>query len=206
MTATVTRILLADDHPIVGEGIRALVATDTSLRLCHEVRDATSAIAAQQQCSHRLAIVDIALGRDSGLQLVATFKKSCPELAVLVLSMHNSQLYARDALAAGADAYCSKQEPPANLLRAIRRLLDGGRWRLPRTPQNPQLSRLSAREREILRLIGYGRSSADIAEQLKRSIKTVEAHREHIKQKLGLARGSDLLRYALLWVEGKTSE
>jgi len=92
------------------------------------------------------------------------------------------------------------------LLLAIRRLVSGERWRLPRTQENPSFQRLSKREREILRLIGYGHSCAEIAGQLGRSVKTIEAHRENIKQKLGLARGKDLLRYALLWAEGKAPE
>ena len=205
MTADM-RILLVDDHPIVTEGIRALLVTEPGLCVCHEARDAAAALAAQQQCQHQLAIVDVALGRDSGLQLVATLKRTWPELSVLVLSIHDNQLYARDAYAAGASAYLSKQIPPAVLLLAIRRLLSGGRWRLPRTQQISSLERLSAREREVLRLIGYGQSSAEIARQLERSVKTIEAHRENIKLKLGLARGQDLLRYALLWVEGKAPE
>ena len=206
MTADKIRILLADDHPIVGEGIRALLASEQDLCVCHEARDAAAALVAQQQCRHHLAIVDVSLGRDSGLQLVTTLKRTWPELSVLVLSIHDSQLYARDAYAAGASAYLSKQTPPAVLLLAIRRLVTGGLWRLPRTPENPSLQRLSKREREVLRLIGCGHSSAEIAGQLGRSVKTIEAHRENIKQKLGLARGKDLLRYALLWAEGKAPE
>ena len=206
MTADKIRILLADDHPIVGEGIRALLASEQDLCVCHEARDAAAALVAQQQCRHHLAIVDVSLGRDSGLQLVATLKRTWPELSVLVLSIHDSQLYARDAYAAGASAYLSKQTPPAVLLLAIRRLVTGGLWRLPRTPENPSLQRLSKREREVLRLIGCCHSSAEIAGQLGRSVKTIEAHRENIKQKLGLARGKDLLRYALLWAEGKAPE
>lgn len=206
MTADKIRILLADDHPIVGEGIRALLAGEPELCVCHEARDAAAALVAQQQCRHHLAIVDVSLGRDSGLQLVATLKRTWPELSVLVLSIHDSQLYARDAYAAGASAYLSKQTPPPVLLLAIRRLVAGGLWRLPRTPESPSLQRLSKREREVLRLIGCGHSSAEIAGQLGRSVKTIEAHRENIKQKLGLARGKDLLRYALLWAEGKAPE
>lgn len=206
LTADKIRILLADDHPIVGEGIRALLAGEPELCVCHEARDAAAALVAQQQCRHHLAIVDVSLGRDSGLQLVATLKRTWPELSVLVLSIHDSQLYARDAYAAGASAYLSKQTPPQVLLLAIRRLVAGGLWRLPRTPENPSLQRLSKREREVLRLIGCGHSSAEIAGQLGRSVKTIEAHRENIKQKLGLARGKDLLRYALLWAEGKAPE
>ena len=206
MNTEIIRILLADDHPIVGEGIRALLASETDLCICHEARDAASALHAQQHCAHHLAIVDIALGHDSGLQLVATLKRSWPALIVLVLSIHDSQLYARDAYAAGASAYLSKQVAPTVLLLAIRRLLAGGHWRLPRTPEIPGLMRLSTREREILRFIGHGLSNAEIATQIGRSIKTVEAHREHIKHKLGMNGAKDLLRYALLWVEGHPPE
>lgn len=198
-------IMLVDDHPIMAEGIRALLAADTDLRLCHVAADATAALAAQRECPHRLAIVDVALGRDSGLQLVATLKKNWPELAVLVLSMHDSELYARDALDAGASAYLSKQEAPAVLLLAIRGVLAGCAWS-PRKPRNPDLGRLGAREREVLRLIGQGHTNQEIAQQLERSIKTVESHREHIKEKLGLTRGSDLVRYALLCAEGNVPE
>ena len=206
MSTEMIRILIADDHPIVGEGIRALLATETDLHVCHEARSAAAALAAQQHCPHQLAIVDIALGCDSGLQLVATLKRSWPELIILVLSIHDSELYARDAHVAGASAYLSKQVAPAMLLLAIRRLLGGGHWRLPRTPQPSRLMPLSVREREVLRLIGTGQSNAEIARQLGRSVKTVEAHREHIKHKLGLTSARDLLRYALLWVEGKADE
>lgn len=206
MSTELTRILIADDHPIVGEGIRALLASESDLHICHEARSAAAALAAQQHCQHHLAIVDIALGHDSGLQLVATLKRGWPDLVVLVLSIHDSELYARDAHAAGASGYLSKQVAPAMLLMAIRRLLDGGQWRLPRTPLPTQLMPLSQREREVLRLIGTGQSNAEIGRQLGRSVKTVEAHREHIKHKLGLTSARDLLRYALLWVEGKSSD
>lgn len=200
------RILIVDDHPIVAEGIRALLASETGIRVCHEAADAASALTAQTRCQHDLAIVDVTLGRDSGLSLVAAFKQTWPELKVLMLSMHDNQLYARDAVDAGASAYLSKQGPPAILLLAIHRLLAGGRWRPSRDEQVSSLARLSVREREIFRLIGHGHSSAEIARILERSIKTVEAHRENIKLKLGISRGQDLLRYALLWVDGKAPE
>ena len=199
-------IMLVDDHPIVAEGVGALLAAEADLHLCHVAHDAASALAAQAACPHRLAIVDVALGRDSGLWLVMEMKRRWPELLVLVYSLYDSQLYARDALAAGASAYLTKQEAPKVLLLAIRRLLAGGRWRLPRTQKHPELQSLSEREQEVLRLIGQGLVNREVAERLRRSVKTVESHRENIKKKLGLTSSGDLLRYALLWVEGRAWE
>lgn len=205
-----SRILMIDDHPIVREGMGHFLNLQDNLQLCCGASSAGEALAAAAACRHDLAIVDISLKGESGLDLVKSLRARYPALAILVLSMHEESIFAFRALEVGANGYLMKQEGTRNILRAINDLLAGNIYlsagmharlaeglmahqNLPRSA----LSSLSEREFEILHLLGLGLGTRQIAERLCRSVKTVEAHRANIKQKLGLRKGQDLLRFAV---------
>lgn len=205
-----SRILMIDDHPIVREGMGHFLNLQDNLHLCCCASSAGEALAAAAACRHDLAIVDISLKGESGLDLVKFLRARYPELAILVLSMHEESIFAYRALEVGANGYLMKQEGTRNILRAINDLLAGNIYlstsmharlaeglvahqNLPRSA----ISSLSEREFEILHLLGLGLGTRQIAERLCRSVKTIEAHRANIKQKLGLRKGQDLLRFAV---------
>lgn len=204
------RILMVDDHPIVREGMAQFLNLQDNLCLCCQASSAQEALAAESTCSHHLAIVDISLDGDSGLGLIKTLRQRYPELAILSLSMHDESLFAERALRAGANGYLMKQEGTKNILLAVQQVLAGNvylsaaihsvltqRLVTSRSDGTSPLSGLSEREFEILHLIGLGFGTRQIAEKLNRSIKTIEAHRASLKEKLQLQNGQDLIRFAV---------
>lgn len=210
------RILMVDDHPIVREGMSHFLNLQENLQLCCAASSAGEALAAAAACRHHLAIVDISLKGESGLDLVKVLRARHPELAILVLSMHEESIFAFRALEIGANGYLMKQEGTRNILQAIRELLEGhiylsagmharlveglvGHQSTPGTA----ISSLSEREFDILHLLGLGLGTREIAEHLCRSVKTIEAHRANIKQKLGLKNGQDLLRFAVQLLDAR---
>lgn len=208
-----TRVLLVDDHPIVRQGIAQLINREPDLAVCGEADTAHEALKLLNSLAPDLAIVDVSLEDRSGIELIKDMKLRLPKLPVLVLSMHHESLYAERALHAGARGYIMKQEAPDRVLTAIRTILAGEVYvsekmaarmlrslsdRRAGTEASP-IERLSDRELEVFRLIGKGFSTSEIAEQLFLSAKTVETHREHIKEKLALAKKGELLRYAVQW-------
>lgn len=209
-----SRVLIVDDHPIVREGLALFLNLQADLHCCCAAGNAEEALAAMDRCEHALAIVDISLEGDSGLNLTKTLRHRHPALAVLALSMHEESLFAERALRAGASGYLMKQEGTTSILRAVRQILAGDiylsaamRAVLAPRPTAPQkehrahLAALSEREFEILHLIGLGFGTRQIAEKLCRSIKTIEAHRAAIKEKLHLESGLELNRFAVQWLE-----
>jgi DNA-binding NarL/FixJ family response regulator len=208
------RVLVVDDHPIVRQGLGQLIDAEPDLALCAEAADAPAALAAVEQEVPDLAIVDISLAGSDGLELVRQVRERWPSVRVLVLSMHSESVYAERALSAGAQGYIMKQEPPDRILHAMRevlrdevflsdklrtkllyRLVGSGRDR-ERTP----IERLTDRELTVLRLIGAGRGTRQIAEQLGLSVKTIETYRENLKRKLHLASAAELVQYAVSWL------
>jgi DNA-binding NarL/FixJ family response regulator len=208
------RILLVDDHPIVCEGLAQRINREPDLTVCGQARDAHAALEAIAKLQPDVAIVDIALGNSSGVELVKDIKVRHPRLPTLILSMHDEALYAERSLHAGAKGYVMKQEEPDVLLRAIRQVLCGQVYLsekvrnsivnrlggvLPEGNVAPLTQRLSDRELEVFQMIGDGYATREIAGQLHLSMKTVAAHREHIKQKLNLKAGEELVRLAIHW-------
>ncbi len=213
------RILIVDDHPIVREGMALFLNLQQDLHACCEAADAEGALAAMAACEHRLVIVDISLGDDSGLNLIKTLRRLYPAVGLLALSMHEESLFAERALRAGANGYLMKQEGTQRILLAVLQILAGKTY-LSAAMQNMQnsqlcspqsgpsdmLAGLSAREFEVLHLIGMGFGTRQIAEKLQRSIKTIEAHRASLKTKLQLESGRDLDRFALQWLATADAE
>ena len=212
------RILIVDDHPIVRQGVALMVNQQADLHLCCEASNAKEALEAMRRCHHDLAIVDISLEEVSGLSLITTLVAHYPKLPILVMSFHEEALFAERALKLGAKGYIMKHQATGNILLAIRQILGGGIYlsddmhklileHLYKPASDTGIADpvtcLTDREFEVLRLIGFGLGTRQIAEKLNRTVKTVETHRANIKEKLGLKTSSELARFAALWVEDK---
>ena len=210
-----TQILIVDDHPIIRDGMTLLLNLQEDLHVCYAAGSAEEALAAMD-CQPDMAIVDISLQSDSGLELVKTLRHRYPDLAILVLSMHDESLFAERALRSGANGYLMKLEATEHVMSAVREVLAGNIYmsaamheKLARglavphkKPEGP-IASLSEREFEVLHLIGLGFSTREIAEKLNRSVKTIEAHQANIKEKLNIRNGKDLMRFAIQWIESQ---
>lgn len=204
------RLLVVDDHPIVREGLMQLLNLQSDLQICCGAGSAAEAIAATEVCRHDLAIVDLSLRGESGLDLIHALRTRDPLVRILVLSMYDETLVAVRALQSGADGYLMKQEGSQHILQAVREILAGKRY-LSASLQahisqhlfatgkqrGAPLPTLSEKEVQVLQLMGMGMGTREIADHLNRSIKTIEAHRANLKDKLGLKSGQDLMRYAI---------
>jgi DNA-binding NarL/FixJ family response regulator len=214
------RVLLVDDHPIVCEGLAQKINGESDLMVCGQARDVHAALDAIEKLKPDIAVVDIALGSGSGVELVKDMKVRYPKLPALMLSMHDEALYAERSLHAGAKGYVMKQEDPEVLLRAIRQVLRGQVYlsdkvkdgivnrlggAVPEGEIKTLIERLSDRELQVFQLIGDGYATHEIAERLHLSMKTVASHREHIKQKLNLKKGEELVRFAIHWQRHRDS-
>jgi DNA-binding NarL/FixJ family response regulator len=208
-----SRVLVVDDHPLVREGLANLINAQHDLMVCAEAGDSAQAMAGIVKARPHVALIDISLKNESGLELVKDLASQFPEVALVVLSMHDEALYAERALRAGARGYVMKREASKNVLASIRRVLEGGvyvseriaskitlrltssREALASTP----VERLSDRELEIFRLLGQGRTTSEIASDLNLSLKTVQAYCARAKEKFGVTSLVELLRAALRW-------
>ena len=211
MGQTKAKVLVIDDHAIVREGLAELINDQPDLMTCGEAESPPQAMKVAAETHPDVAVVDITLAGGDGVELCRQLHEQWPSLAILVLSMHDESLYAERVLRAGALGYVMKQEPQETVMTAIRRVLKGETYlsekmaaKLLRSftgnrgkADAPPLERLSDRELQVFRMIGQGHGVKDIAEALFLSPKTVETHKEHIKQKLNLASSNDLLRYAI---------
>jgi DNA-binding NarL/FixJ family response regulator len=205
------RILLVDDHPMVRQGLARLINDEPDLCVCGEADGVAAAIEILDRARPDLAVIDISMGGTDGIELIKDLKVRRPNLPALVLSMHDESLYAERVLRAGAKGYVTKHEAPEKVMIAIRRVLAGEVYVSERiaarlinavagSKQNAgesPLDRLSDRELQVFRLIGGGMTVREIADKLCLSVKTIETHREHIKDKLNLKSSSELLRYAV---------
>lgn len=211
-----TRILMVDDHPIVREGMAQFLNAQADLNLCCEAGNAEDAMASFSAYGPALAIVDISLGKDSGLDLIKALRRLSPGLKILAMSLHDELIFAERALRAGANGYLMKHEATANILLAVRRILSGGTYlsdamhaRLAQRlatrsgVSTSPVAGLSEREFEILHLLGLGFGTRQISEKLNRSVKTIETHRASLKEKLQLQSGAELVRFAGHWLEGR---
>ena len=211
ITSDKQKVLIVDDHAIVRQGLAELIDDQPDLMTCGEAESPPQALQVIAQARPDVAVVDISLKGGDGIELCRQIHDQWPDIAILVLSMHDEALYAERALRAGALGYVMKQAPQETVMTAIRRVLKGETYlseqmsaKLLRNlsgnranTESTPLERLSDRELQVFRLIGQGRSVKDIAEELFLSPKTVETHKEHIKQKLKLETSNDLLRYAI---------
>ena len=209
------KVLIVEDHPIMRSGLAQLIGQESDLAICGEAEDVHGALKAIEKSKPDIAVVDISLKDSNGIELIKNIKIRWPELAVLVLSMHDESFYAERALRAGARGYVAKAEVSTKVIAGIRQVLSGkvyvsekitskmlsnlvgGTKDLDTFP----IDRLSDREFEVFELIGQGSQTRQIAGKLHLSVKTVDAHRDHIKHKLNLNSATELLKYAVQWVQ-----
>lgn len=210
---TPKRVLVVDDHPIVREGLRALIAQELEFVLCGEASGVEDGLREYRALRPDVVVVDIALGTDSGLELIMRIREDSREVAILALSMLDEVTYAERALRHGADGYVMKSEATDRLIAALHRVVEGRPFlstpvadrllaELPRSGGGfrHSVERLTDRELEIFRLVGLGIRSVDIARKLGISPKTIETHRGRIKAKLGVDSASELVIQAATWV------
>ncbi|OPY10371.1 MAG: Oxygen regulatory protein NreC [Syntrophus sp. PtaU1.Bin005] len=209
------RVLVVDDHPILRKGLSLLINSEPDLRVVAEADNAQLALEKIEEDKPDLLIVDISLPGIDGIELIKTVRLTHRNLPALVVSMHDESLFAERALRAGARGYIMKQEALEKVLVAIRRVLAGEIFvsekiatsmleklvasedKAIRSP----IDLLSNRELTVFRMIGQGYKTSQIAEKLHLSVKTIESYRAHIKEKLKLADGTDLLKCAIQWVQ-----
>jgi DNA-binding NarL/FixJ family response regulator len=206
-----SRILVVDDHPMVREWLAQLINREADITVCGEASDADQTFKAIAALKPDMAIVDLTMKDSQGTELVRELGQRFKELPVLVLSMHDESLYAERAIRSGAKGYITKQEAGDQIRKAIRAVLKGEiyisealaskliRTIATRPPDAPALpvDSLSERQLELLRLIGRGHTTNQIAEELELSVKTVEGYIARIKEKLGVATANELLQYAI---------
>ncbi len=213
------RILVVDDHPMMRQGLAQLIGAEPDLAVCGEAANAEQAIDAIRACKPELVLADISLPGKNGLELIKDFQAIQPDVPVLVISMHDESLYAERVLRAGGRGYIMKQEGGDKMMAAIRQVLNGkiyvsekmssgileGLSGRRAATENASMEKLTDREFEVFQIIGQGKSSRDIAEQLHLSIKTVDVHRTNIKAKLKLTSAAELVRFTARWVESQAS-
>lgn len=202
MSATATRVLLVDDHPLVREGLRARLAQTPGIEVVGEAGDAEQAFARVGMLRPDLVLMDVGMKQVNGIELTARLCERHPGLRVLMLSMYDNPEYVHRALAAGACGYVLKEAPSEEIVEAILAVVAGRRFigtGLAATSGRPAESRplLSARESEILRCLAEGLASRQIAERLGMGVRTVETHRQNIRRKLDLAGQAELIKYAV---------
>jgi len=208
-----SRIFIVDDHPLVREGLTNLINGQDDLIVCGEAKDSAQAIDEFMKATPDVALIDISLANESGLELVKQLARRFPQVALIILSMHDETLYAERALRAGARGYVMKHETSKSVLASIRCVLGGGVYVSERIDKRiasrldssrelittSPVERLSDRELEIFRLLGQGRTTSQIAGDLKLSLKTVQAYCARAKEKFGVTSLNELLRAAIQW-------
>lgn len=206
-----------DDHPLVREWLTNLIHQQPDLLVCGEAESATEALESITKTKPDVAIIDISLKSGSGIELIKNLHKLQPALAVIVLSMHEENLYAERALRAGARGYIMKRETAKRVITAIRQVLEGKLYLSDQLTalyaerfvegtnlaDTATIGRLSDRELEVFQLLGQGYETRQIAESLHVSMKTVQAFCARIKEKLKLTSATELLREAIRWHEAE---
>lgn len=209
-------VILVDDHPIMRHGLAQLIRAEKGLAVIGEAGCAREGLQVIEKLKPDLAVIDLTLPDKNGLELVKDVRAVCPATQCLVLSMHDETVYGERALRAGARGYVMKEAAADHLVTAIHKILSGGMYisealnarmleQMTGTPRSKAsgMDALTDREVEILELIGKGVATKNIATQLSISARTVEAHRAHIKEKLGITDGAALVRHAVQWVESR---
>jgi DNA-binding NarL/FixJ family response regulator len=207
------RVLLVDDHPLVRRGLSEVIAREPDMETCGEAGDVAEGLAEAQRTKPNIVVLDLTLKTGHGLELIEKLKSHDSDIKILVSSMHDEMLFAERVLRAGARGYISKQEPPESLIRAIRQVLHGELYLSPRmtsrilnrvasgaSGQDDPVQGFSNREIEVYEMIGQGLTIQQIASRLHLSPKTIETHREKIKQKLNVTNSAELNRRAVQWV------
>ncbi len=207
--------MIVDDHAVVRDGLREMFAREADLQVVGEARDRPEALLVCSERRPDAAVVDLSLGGETGFGLVTALRDGHPGMAILVLSMHNERVFAQRALHSGANGYIGKHEDSTEILAALRRVLAGKTYVSEAVSEmllhasgappgaaaaRSGLDRLTNREIEVLRLVGEGLKTGEIADRLTISAKTVETHRARIKEKLGAASANEVMVLAVNWL------
>lgn len=210
-----SRVLLVDDHPVVRQGIVLLVEHEPDLTVADEAGSSPEALHKLERALFDLVVVDVSLESSNGIELIKAIRARGIRVPILVLSMHDEELYAQRALRAGANGYIMKAEKSSTLLQAMRTVIGGGTHVSADIAEKIEQARLnnggkhqadgsveslSDRELEVYESIGHGMSTKEIACKMNISAKTVETHRAHIREKLNIESNNDFVRSAALWV------
>ena len=206
----VTRILVADDHPIVRSGLRQVLDTQPDLRVVAEANDGAEAVKKALAEDVHLAILDVSMPRSTGIQAAEELRRRKPELKLLMLSMYDSEQFLFESLRAGASGYVLKSDADHDIVDAVRRTMRGQSFLYPSAisalvkdfldrgrADRGQFDVLTPRELQVLKLIAEAYTSKEIAAELVISVKTVERHRQNILDKLGMSDRVQLTRYAI---------
>ncbi len=206
------RVLIVDDHPIFRAGLNGLVNLEAELTVCGEANDAKQTMQAIEKLHPDLVLLDMSLPGKGGLELLKDIRAIAPQTPVLIISMHDETLYAERVIKAGGRGYIMKQEGPEKIVQAVRKVLSGGisvsesisaqildAMSGGKSGTSSSVSTLTDREFEVYRLLGQGKEPHEIARTLHLSIKTVDTHRTHIRQKLSLRNATELIHHATRW-------
>jgi DNA-binding NarL/FixJ family response regulator len=202
------RIVLADDHAIVREGLKRIVGDVADFAVAGEAADGTEVMKIVRSLDFDVLVLDLSMPGRSGMELIKLVKADKPKLRILVLSMHQEMQYAVRAIKSGASGYLTKESAPALLEQAIRKIAAGGAYISAEVAEQlalgampggdtPPHETLSDREFEVFRMLVAGEAVSDVAARLNLSVKTVSTHKSNLMQKLGLANQTELVRYAL---------
>ncbi len=212
------KVLIVDDHPTMREGLMRVIERAADLQVCGDTDSAPRALQLIESAKPDLVLLDLSLGKANGIELVKDIQVRYPQLLVLVHSMHEDSVYAARSLRAGARGYVPKSDPSETLLEAIRQVLQGEIYlnasltkEILRTLTADEHQKgaspcgvLSDREFEVFEMMGKGLVTKEIAATLHLSQKTVQAHRDHIREKMGFKDAPSLLRFAIRWTEAQS--
>jgi len=208
------RLLIVDDHPIFRHGISQLISKLPEVTICAQAQNAQEALEAMRHHRPDVALLDVSMPGTNGIELIKLMLAEQPRLMILVVSMHDESIYALRALRAGAKGYVMKQQAMDNAIDALRKVMAGGIYVSPAFSEKlvfkaiqgsesdlgSPVDKLSDRELEVLQLFGRGKSTREIAELLHLSVKTIETHRAHIKEKLGFKDAEEMVKFAVEWM------
>jgi two-component system response regulator NreC len=206
------RVLLAEDHIVVRQGLRKILESDPEIEISGEVANGRSAVESAKRLRPTVVVIDIGLPGLNGIEATGQIMKGTEGVSVLILSMHSDDVYVRQALKAGAKGYLLKDSEDLDLIKAVKSLARGGSYFSPAVSKvlldgylsdsrsgagEDTLSRLTGREREVLQLISEGKTNKETARILVLSINTVESHRKHVMEKLDLHNTAEIVRFAV---------
>jgi DNA-binding NarL/FixJ family response regulator len=202
------RVVLVDDHPVVREGLKRIIAESNELSVAAEASDGEEALETLRNNPCDVVLLDISLPKKSGLEVLKHIRAEQPRLPILILSMHSEDEYAVRMLRAGASGYLTKESTSANLISAIRKVVRGGRYVSPALAERlafdlqtdsdrPAYEALSDREYQILCMLSGGKTVSEIATDLSLSVKTISTYRVRVLEKLRLKNNAELMRYAI---------
>ncbi|MHB1081130.1 MAG: response regulator [Prosthecobacter sp.] len=208
------RLLVVDDHPIFRHGMCQVLSQVSGVMVCGEASNARSALEVMRQQKPEVALIDVSMPGTNGIELIKHMLAEQPSLIILIISMHDESLYALRALRAGAKGYVVKQQALEHILAALHKVIGGGVYISPQFTEKlvfkaiqgsegdlgTPVDKLSDREFEVLQLFGRNKTTREIADSLHLSVKTVETHRMHIKEKLGFKDADEMTKFAIEWV------